>query len=111
VVGREVNAAPLNRSPSTATFPTPTVKSADPRLPFIAAKPGRSLKIVVVLLFAASWTLEVPIVAPVASRRTMLTVVATELGFTIATDVTKPVSSQIRVLVVENAHDNGTTAS
>src|SRR2546427_12781809 len=42
-VGIEVKAAPPNRSPSTATFPKFTVKSADPRLPAIAPNPGRSL--------------------------------------------------------------------
>jgi hypothetical protein len=37
--------------------------------------------------------------------------VATELGLTIATAVKKFVSSQIRVLVVVDAAENGTTAS
>jgi len=72
-----VNAAPLNGSPSTATFPEVTVKSADPRLPAIAPRPGRLLRTRAVLLFAASATLEEPIAAPVASRTTIETVVGT----------------------------------
>src|SRR5882724_3548515 len=64
-VGIEVNAAPPNRSPSTATFPKLlTVKSADPRRPAIAPNPGRSLNAMATFLFAAKGTVAVPIVTP-----------------------------------------------
>jgi hypothetical protein len=86
-VGIDVNAAPLNRSPSTATFPEDTVKSADPRFPAIAPKPGRVLNIRAVLLLGASAILEAPMVAPAASRTKIETVADTELGLTMATDV------------------------
>ena len=107
----EVKAEPMNRRPRTATFPVVTVKLAEPRLPTIALNPGRSLSTASVLLFAGRNTLEVPIVAPSLSRRTIDTVVAILLGFTIATAVTKLVSSHVRVLVVLEVLASGTTAS
>ena len=110
-VGIDVNAAPLNRSPSTATFPEDTVKSADPRLPAIAPRPGRVLKIRAVLFLGPSATLEAPMVAPDASRTMIETVANKELGLTMATDVVYKVSSQMRVLDVEEALESGTTPS
>ena len=106
-----MNAAPPNRSPNTATLPEPTVKSAEPRFPAIALRPGRSLSTLATLLLAARGRFQVPMTSPFAFRTVMPTVVATTLGFTIATDVVKRVSSQIRVALVENALESGTTAS
>jgi hypothetical protein len=77
----------------------------------MAPKPGRSLKAIAVLLFAAKERAEVPIVAPDSSRTTIVTVVVSELGLTMATAVVKLVSSQMRVLVVDDAPESGTTAS
>jgi hypothetical protein len=57
----------MNRSPRTATFPVATLKSAEPRLPIMPAKPGRFLKTTPVLFLAGRKTLDVPIVAPPAA--------------------------------------------
>jgi hypothetical protein len=95
-VGIEVMAGPSALSPSTATFPAATVKSAEPRLPAMAAKPRRSLKMTAVLAFAPNGTVEVPIRFPVVSRAAIETTVATGLGLTMATAVTRFVSSKIR---------------
>lgn len=89
VAGIDVNAAPLKRSPSTATVPVVTVKSADPRFPAIPARPGRLLSTTAILLFAGSGTFDVPSIDPLASFTVIATVVAAALGFTIATDVVK----------------------
>ena len=92
-VGLEVNADPMNRSPSTATVPAVTVKSAEPCLPTIPDIPGRFLKTTAVLFRAGRGTLDVPMVLPATSRRTIDTTLATLLGLTIPTDVTQFVSS------------------
>lgn len=92
-----MNAVPLNRSPSTATVPDVTVKSAAPRLPAIPDKPGRLLRTSAILLFAASETLDPPSVSPFESLTVIETVVAAALGFTMATAVVKLVSSHMIV--------------
>ena len=110
-VGMDVIADPLKRSPSTAIFPIAAVKLAEPRLPVIAPNPGRSLKKNAFLPFAGREMLAFPILVPVLSRTTIETDVDAELRLTTATPVLKAVSSQIRVLVVADAPDIGTTAS
>ena len=99
------------RIPNTATLPLKTEKTADPRKPAIPPSPGRFRRITAVLALAASETLAVPIVLPRLSRTVMLTMVATELGFAIATAVVKLVSSQIGVFEVAEEIASGTTAS
>src|SRR5205823_196969 len=111
VVGMDVIAAPLKRSPRTATFPMAAVKLAEPRLPDMGPNPGRSLKKNALLPFAGREMLVFPILAPVLSRTTIETDVDAELRLTTATPVLKAVSSQIRVLVVADMPDSGTTAS
>jgi hypothetical protein len=63
-VGMEVNAAPLNLSPSVARFPILAVKSTEPSTPATPARPGRSLNTTDVLAWAASGISEVPTVLP-----------------------------------------------
>ena len=63
-VGMEVNAAPLNLSPSAARFPILAVKSTEPSAPATPARPGRSLRTTAVLAWAASGILDVPMVLP-----------------------------------------------
>src|SRR5262249_13629701 len=77
----------------------------------IAPKPGRSLKKNAFLPFAGREMLAFPILVPVLSRTTIETDVEAELRLTTATPVLKAVSSQIRVLVVADVPDIGTTAS
>jgi hypothetical protein len=104
----DVTAVPPNRSPSTATFPKLfTVKSADPRRPAIAPNPGRSLNATATFLFAAKGIVALPTVTPWTSRTMTVTTVSSELGFTTATAVTKLVSSQMRVLVLEEMPESG----
>src|SRR5947199_276127 len=97
----DVNVALRNRSHNTATFPKATVKSAEPLLLVMAYKSGRSLRNTAILLFAAIGIPEIPMVAPRVSRTRIVTVVSTKLGLTMATAVTKFVSSQMRVLLVD----------
>jgi hypothetical protein len=83
----DVNAAPPNRKPRTATLPDVTEKSADPRLPTIPASPGNERSAVAVLLPAAKGIDEVPIIVPELSRTVTDTDVFVVLGFTTATAV------------------------
>jgi len=77
----------------------------------MAARPGRLLIIKAVLEFAPNGTVEVPIKLPAVSRPLIETTVARGLGLTMATAVTRFVSSKIKVLVVEDTPESGTTAS
>src|SRR5437870_6083652 len=110
-VGMEVIAGPLKRSPSTAIFPVAAVKSAEPLLPAIGPEPGSSLKKNALLPLAGRETVAFPMFVPVASRTVMETVIAAELTLAMATPVAKAVSSQMGVLVVDEALESGTTAS
>src|SRR5665213_2462761 len=107
----EVKAWLLKRRPSTATLPVVTLKTAEPRRPAMPAKPGKSRNTNSVLALGPRATLDVPTTLPAVSRAVIVTVVATELGFTIATAVTTLVSSKERVLLVNEAPDSGTTTS
>src|SRR5437870_4080960 len=87
VVGIEVKAGPAKRRPRMARLPDATMNSAEPRLPSMAAKPGRLLRKTAILFLAGRKTLDVPMTSPFALRTVITIVVATELGLTIATAV------------------------
>ena len=87
MAGMDVYAAPEKRRPKTATLPNPTVKSAAPRFPAIADKPGKVRRTAANFDLADRGTEAWPINAPLASRNVTLTVVGIGLGFTSATAV------------------------
>jgi hypothetical protein len=105
----EVNAEPANRRPSTATLPEETLNVAVPRLPAIALKPARVCKAASFLLLGGRTSDETPMIFPALSRTVIETVMVCELGLTIAAAVVKLVSSQMRVLVVADTPESGTT--
>ncbi len=82
----------------------------------MALRPGSVRSSASVLELGGSWIEEVPMMVPFSFRSVTATVVAAELGFTIATAVIKFVvvkfeSSQVSVFEVAFAAENGTTAS
>jgi len=81
-VGTDVNAVPLNRSPSTATFPIVGVKSTDPIAPAMLARPGIFLSTSAVLPLGASGIEPVPRAFPWLSRAVAVIVLFTEAKLT-----------------------------
>ena len=88
-----------------------TENCAEPRFPTIPPRPGKPRNVVAVLLLGARAIEEVPMVLPFWSYSFTATFTKLELVLTIATEVTKLVSSQVSVFEVAPASDKGTTAS